>query len=246
MSRLADRRQLLGQIDALARRAEESSALADHSIHQQRAFSLLETAGRSGAFDLEREDPKLRDRYGRNVNGQSVLLARRLIEHGVPFVSVFWQAPRVEGEKQCPGWDTHYNNFHCLRRYLLPELDLAYSALLEDMQTRGLLEETLVVLFSEMGRRPKIGDPRPGGENGRDHWVHCQTVMLAGGGVRGGFVFGRSDERASYPVSHPVGPEDLAATIYHALGIEDLTATTPDGRRFSLLEEGRPMRELFG
>jgi arylsulfatase A-like enzyme len=128
---------------------------------------------------------------------------------------------------------------------LLPYLDRAFSALIEDLAQRGLLDETLVVLMSEMGRKTRIGDPRPGGSNGRDHWVHCQTVLFAGGGIKPGFVLGASDNTASYPVDRPVGPEDLAATIYHALGIDDLTAQTRDGRQINLSEDGEPMRELF-
>src|SRR5581483_1310135 len=141
---------------------------------------------------------------------------------------------------------THANNFYCLKTYLLPYLDRGFSALIEDLAQRGMLEDTLVVLMSEMGRQTRIGDRRPGGANGRDHWVHCHTVFLAGGGVRPGYIFGASDNTASYPVDRPVGPEDLAATIYHALGITDLTAPNREGRILNLLEDGEPMRELFG
>lgn len=134
---------------------------------------------------------------------------------------------------------------HCLKTYRLPYLDQAFSALIEDLSQRGMLDETLVVLMSEMGRKTRIGDPRSGGQNGRDHWVHCQTVLLAGGGIKRGFVLGASDSTASYPVDRPTGPEDLAATIYHALGINDLMAQTREGRVIHLLEDGEPMHELF-
>jgi hypothetical protein len=244
LSRLGSRRELLGQLDGLSARADQA-ALAEYDTHQARAFSLLESAGRSGAFDLSEEPDAVRDRYGRDVNGQSILMARRLVEAGVPFVSVFWQAKR-NNEEKCYGWDTHANNFHCLKTYLLPYLDRSYSALLDDLHERGLLDETLVVLMSEMGRTPKVGDPRPGGHNGRAHWVHCQTVMLAGAGARGGLVHGASDKVSAYPVQNAVGPENLAATIYDAMGITDLTALTRDGRQFNLVEHGEPMHELFG
>jgi hypothetical protein len=244
LDRLQDRRTLLRRFDESRRLLDQRGQLETYDQHQSRAFSLLTSAVNGGAFDLDREPAALRERYGKDVNGQSLLLARRLVEGGVPFVSVQWQARRNE-EAKCSGWDTHRNNFHCLKTFLLPYLDVGFSAFIEDMAQRRLLDDTLVVLMSEMGRQPKVGDPRPGGSNGRDHWVHCHTVLFAGGGVRRGFVLGASDRTASYPIDRPVGPEDLAATIYHALGITDLTASTRDGRVIHLLEDGEPMRELF-
>ncbi|MFN4260732.1 MAG: DUF1501 domain-containing protein [Gemmataceae bacterium] len=245
LSRLGDRQALLRQFDGQRRLLDQHAGVVAFDRHQERAFSLLGSAVSGGAFDLEREPAAIRDRYGDDVNGQSMLLARRLVEAGVPFVSVFWQA-RGNPEVLCSGWDTHRNNFHCLKTYLLPYLDVGFSALIEDMAQRGLLADTLVVLMSEMGRKTRIGDRRAGGENGRDHWVHCQTILLAGGGVRPSFVLGASDQTASYPTERPVGPEDLAATIYHALGITDLTARARDGQQFNLLDDGEPMHELFG
>lgn len=242
LDRLDARRNLLGHLDRLDRSLERSGQT--HDQHHQRAFRMLSNSVRGGAFDLAREPQQIRARYGDDVNGQSMLMARRLVENGVPFVSVQWQ-PRRNREELCSGWDTHRNNFHCLRTYLLPYLDQAFSALIDDLTQRGLLDETLVVLMSEMGRKTRIGDPRSGGENGRDHWVHCHTVLLAGGGVKRGFVLGASDSTASYPLDRPTGPEDLAATIYHALGITDMSAQTRDGRPIHLLEDGEPMRELF-
>jgi hypothetical protein len=244
LSRLADRHGLLRQLDQERRRLDREVGLREFDRHQDRAFGLLGSAVAGGAFDLEREPVAMRQRYGDDVNGQSMLLGRRLVEAGVPFVSVFWQ-PRRNKAELCSGWDTHRNNFHCLKTYLLPYLDVGFSALIEDLAQRGLLDETLVVLMSEMGRKTRIGDPRSGGANGRDHWVHCQTVLLAGGGIRPSFVFGASDRTASFPVDRPVGPEDLAATIYDAMGITDLTARSREGQQFNLLEDGEPMRELF-
>ncbi len=179
----------------------------------------------------------------------SLLLARRLVEAGVPFVTVFWKENEAIAKKckSAGGWDTHGNNFQCLRENLLPEFDHAYSALVEDLAGRGLLDQTLLLLTSEMGRKPRIGDPRSGGTTGagRDHWTHCMSVVLAGGGIRGGQVHGASDRRAEYPAHRPVTPAHIARTVYHAMGIEDLAARDQDGRVFNLLDEGEPLRELF-
>ena len=146
-------------------------------------------------------------------------MARRLVEAGVPFVSVFWKED-LELDKLCKsggGWDTHGNNFGCLRDRLLPEFDRAFAALLDDLHQRGMLESTLVVVNSEMGRKPRIGDGRSGGlaGAGRDHWTNCMSVLLAGGGIRGGQTHGSSDRLGAYPADHPVGPEDIARTMFH-------------------------------
>ncbi len=240
-SRLQERRSLLERFER--DRPLESSAEA-YGRHHQRAYSLLSSAVRAGAFDLNREPRRVRERYGNEFNCQSMLMARRLVEAGVPFVSVNWKR-NPSDIPGCSGWDTHRANFRCLKNYLLPLLDQGYSALIEDLDQRGLLDETLVVLVSEMGRTPRIGDPRPGGFDGRDHWVHCQTAILAGGGIGRGHILGSSDRTAAYPLTRAVGPEDLAATIYHALGITDLMGQTREGRQVHLLESGEPMHELF-
>src|SRR5262249_1670183 len=158
------------------------------------------------------------------------------------FVSVFWMEDPKLNElcKSGGGWDTHGNNFHCLRHHLLPEFDRCFSALLDDLHARGLLERTLVLVNSEMGRQPRGGDPPPGGVKGagRDHWTHCMSVLFAGGGIRGGRTYGASDKVAAYPADRAVAPEDVAKTVYHAMGIEDLEATDREGRPFQLLAEG--------
>src|SRR5690606_1737627 len=135
----------------------------------------------------------------------------------------------------------------CLQEFLLPEFDRAFSALVEDLAGSGLLDETLLLVTSEMGRKPKVGDPRSGGESGagRDHWTHCMSVLLAGGGIRGGQTYGSSDRRAEYPADRPVTPAHIAHTVYHAMGLEDLQFTGREGRVLNLLDEGRPLRELF-
>ena len=180
----------------------------------------------------------------------SLLAARRLVEAGVPFITVFWRGNPEKLHKKCAsggGWDTHGNNFNCLKEDLLPEFDRCFSALNEDLANRGLLDETLVLVTSEMGRQPKIGDRRSGGVKGagRDHWTHCLTDVLAGGGVRGGQVFGSSDRFAEYPANKPVTPADIAKTVFHAMGIDDLTASDKQDRPYDLLPEGAPIRELF-
>ena len=179
----------------------------------------------------------------------SLLMARKLVEAEVPFITVFWKE-NTKLNKKCRsagGWDTHGNNFNCLKENLLPEFDQAYSALLEDLARRDLLDQTLVMVNSEMGRRPKIGDRRSGGVSGagRDHWTALQSVLLAGGGIRGGQTYGRSDKNAEYPAELPVGPEDVTKTVYHAMGIHDLHAMDEQDRPFNLLEEGRALTELF-
>ena len=185
--RMADRRGLLAAIEAEARRVEGSSAQL-YTRQQQRAFSLLTSTRARDAFDFQQEPESIRSRYGKSINSNSFLMARRLVEAGVPFVSVFWKEdPALD--KLCKsggGWDTHGNNFGCLRDRLLPEFDRAFAALLDDLHLRGMLESTLVVVNSEMGRKPRIGDVRSGGVGGagRDHWTNCMSVLLAGGGIR--------------------------------------------------------------
>jgi uncharacterized protein (DUF1501 family) len=245
--RLQSRRELLRAIDGAARQADR--AAQTFGRQQAKAFALLSAARNKGAFDLGREPPALRDRYGPTVNGMSMLLARRLAEAGVPFITVFWKEdPKLADRcKSGGGWDTHGNNFGCLREHLLPEFDRAFSALLADLHDRGLLGETLVMVNSEMGRKPRVGDVRSGGVSGagRDHWTECMSVLLAGGGVRGGQVYGSSDKVGAYPADKPVAPEDVTKTVYHAMGITDLEATDREGRPFHLLPEGRALTELF-
>jgi len=220
------------------------------SRHQSRAFSLLTSAATTTAFDVASEPESIRQRYGQTVNGMSLLAARRLVEAEVAFVTVFWKEDLEGLNAKCAsagGWDTHKSNFDCLRDDLLPEFDRAFSALIEDLAQRGLLDTTLILVTSEMGRTPKIGDPRSGGVYGagRDHWTHCQTNLLAGGGVRGGQTYGSSDKIAAYPADRPVTPADVTKTVYHAMGIHDLVAHSNDGRPYSLLDEGAVMRDLF-
>jgi hypothetical protein len=247
--RLLKRNELLQSIDAVRRDFEKHAADATWSRQEQRAVSLLLSSSATLAFDVSREPAKLRQRYGETVNGMSLLLARRLVEAGVPFITVFWMENERLADrcKSAGGWDTHGNNFNCLKDYLLPEFDRGYSALIEDLAERSLLGQTLLLVTSEMGRKPKIGDPRSGGVSGagRDHWTHCLTDLLAGGGIRGGQTFGASDRYAEYPADRPVTPADITRTVYHAMGIENLEAQDRQNRPYNLLADGRPITELF-
>src|SRR5207245_2480981 len=189
---------------------------------QQRAFALLTSAEARAAFDLGREDPRLLDRYGRTLFGSSTLIARRLVEAGCRFVNVTWDLFWDRVQINYDAWDTHTRNFHILRDHNLPQFDATYTALLEDLHDRGLLDETLVVVMSEMGRTPRIN-----GNGGRDHWTFCFSTFLAGGGIRGGTVYGESDAQAAYVKDRPASTADVCATIYEALGIDPDT-TVPD------------------
>jgi uncharacterized protein (DUF1501 family) len=247
--RLQGQRQLLNALDR-AQRLSEHAATRDYTIQQRKAYELLTSRQAKAAFDLRAEPESSRARYGHGINSMTMLLARRLVEAGVPFVTVFWKGSE-EVNRLCNsggGWDTHGNNFNCLKDRLLPEFDRPFAALLDDLHQRGMLDETLVLVSSEMGRRPRIGDPRSGGVYGagRDHWTACMSTLLAGGGIRGGQTYGTSDRRAEYPHDNPVAPEDIARTVFHAMGIDDLSAVDRQGRPFHLMEEGAPLVGLFG
>ncbi len=249
-SRLRDRQTLLGSLEDADQALERSFATTNYSRQQAKAFSILCSPQAKAAFDVSREPESIRRRYGSELNATSMLLARRLIEADVPFVTLFWKSDYEEEKRLgclAGGWDTHYDNFGCLRKLLLPKFDRPFATLLADLAERGLLEETLVIVTGEMGRKPKIGDPRSGGVKGagRDHWTHCMSVLLAGGGVQGGQTYGSSDKTGAYPADRPVEPEDIARTIYYAMGIEDLTATDPDGKPFELMSDGEPLTGLF-
>jgi hypothetical protein len=245
---LSNRLELLGALDQLHQGVEQTPPLHTFGQQQQRALSLLLSAQMTQAFDVAREPVAVRERYGNTVNGMSLLLARRLVESGVPFVTVFWmENPAIASQcNSAGGWDTHGNNFNCLRNHLLPEFDRGFSALIDDLHQRGLLQQTLLLVTSEMGRKPRVGDPRSGINGaGRDHWTSCMSVLLAGGGVHGGQHFGSSDARAEYPDRNPVAPEDITKTVYYAMGIADLEAQDAQGRPYNLLAEGSPITELF-
>ena len=234
LDRLQQRNNLLQQFET-QRRTVDNQAAQVHDRMRQRALSLVTSEAMRTALDIRRESPALRDRYGRHLFGQSSLMGRRMIEAGARFVTVLWDAP--DGYS----WDSHRNSTD-VRNHLLPGLDQALSALLVDLETRGLLDETLVVCLGEIGRTP-----RGNAQWGRDHWSYCFPALLAGAGIRGGVAYGRSDRQAGYPVEHPVSPADLAATIFHALGIDpELRIRDAQGRPVPLVDGGSVLERLFG
>jgi hypothetical protein len=247
--RMDDRRELLRALDTARRDLDHEAQAANYVRQQEKAFALLSSSATTGAFDIAKEPLAVRERYGNHINGTSLLMARRLVQAGVPFVTVFWKEDESTA-KQCKsagGWDTHGDNFNCLKKHLLPKFDQSFSALMEDLAQTGLLEDTLVLVTSEMGRMPKVGDRRSSGVAGagRDHWTACMSVLMAGGGIQGGREIGATDARAEYPAHRPIDPADVVKTVYHAMGVTDLEATDPLGRPFNLLEEGKPLTELF-
>jgi hypothetical protein len=242
--RLDDRRALLTAVDAQLRRIE-SANVAVMDRQYRRSFDLINSAVGKGAFDLDAEPPEVRERYGLNPHGLSVLQARRLVERGVPLVTVFWPNDGIKNVSVY--WDTHSRNFVDLRERLMPVADQAFSALLDDLQDRGLLDETLVVWTGEFGRTPKIGQRNSdagAGKDGRDHWPNCFSTVLAGGGVRGGVVYGASDKHAAYPAANAVAPVDLVATLYHCLGVPPELALTDHENRPQVVCPGQVIAEI--
>jgi hypothetical protein len=241
IDRLKTRRTLLQQIDDKLRQTEAQTTLGSFDRTQQRAFGVLTSAGVRATFDLDHEDPRLLDRYGRTLFGHSTLLARRLVEAGVRFVNVTWDLFWDRIQIDYDAWDTHTKNFSILRDNKLPGLDQTYTALMQDLQDRGLLDETLIVVMSEMGRTPKIN-----GSAGRDHWTYCYSVMFAGAGIRGGTVYGASDAQAAFVKDRPVSTADICATIYECLGIDPETPVHDrSGRPVPVAHGGRPIRDIL-
>ncbi len=247
--RILSRNGLLETLDRDRNQLEQFAAAHTWKKQQARALELLLSAGTTDAFSLDGESEATIERYGKNINGMSLLMARRLVEAGVPFITVFWKGDTSLNKKckSAGSWDTHGNNFGCLKEDLLPMFDQGYSALLEDLEQRGLLKETLVMVTSEMGRKPKIGDPRSGGESGqgRDHWTYCLTDVLAGGGIRGGQAYGSTDRLGEFPADLACSPADVTATVYKAMGINDLSIQDSEGKVYSLLEHGKPLESLL-
>jgi hypothetical protein len=236
--RLSDRQSLLAAVDAQRLELDREAAVEGLDRHRQRALALLADRRTQQAFDLTTADPRTLDRYGRNLFGFSLLLARQLVEAGVNLIQVNL------GNNET--WDTHQAAFPNLRDHLLPPTDRAVSALLDDLHDRGLLDSTLIVMAGEFGRTPRIS-VLPGVHlPGRDHWGAVQTVFFAGGGVRGGTVIGSSDRNGGYPATSPQTPENLAATIYEALGIPRTGAWHDPSQRPHLVYHGDPIAGLVG
>jgi uncharacterized protein (DUF1501 family) len=231
-ARVNNRKWLLSQIDQQFRNIDANNEFATVDTSYEKAYDLMRSAVAGKAFDIESESETTRNRYGRTPVGQGCLLARRLVEAGVRFVTV---------TKGWLNWDTHGRNFTTLEKLLLPELDLAYSALLEDLHQRGLLESTLVVLMGEFGRTPEVN-----ADAGRDHWSKAFSIVVAGGGVKGGQVLGATDAKAAEVTRDPYQVEDLMATIYDRVGI-DFTREyeTPVGRPVKLSNGGQVISKLL-
>jgi hypothetical protein len=227
----AGRRQaLLEAVDDLARAVEGNDQVATYDEFRQRAAAMILSPEARSAFAIHQESDRLRDRYGRTTFGQSCLLARRLVERGVRFITV-----------NNGGWDHHAHIFKNLD-IRLPEFDAALSAFLEDMHTRGLLTDTLIAVYGEFGRSPKINP-----DGGRDHWAPAASLLFAGAGVRGGNVVGSTDKQGGYVTRRPVAPADVAFTLFDCLGIDPRKQIrAPDGRPIEILDQGETIKELFG
>lgn len=210
--RLSKRRSLLNQFDGAVRHLESQRSVQTFNNSTDQAFDLLSGSKARRAFNISEESDATRDRYGRTKFGQSVLLSRRLVEAGVPLVQVNWQ--RIEDKENNGSWDTHKAHNASLKDFLMPIMDQTYSALIEDLEERGMLEDTLVAWIGEFGHTPKFN-----ARAGRDHWGNVFSCAFAGGGVQGGVVHGESDGHAAYPTSGRVAPRDIAATIFHCLGL---------------------------
>jgi hypothetical protein len=249
-ARLEERRSLIAEL-------EGAGGSLQHQRYAERAYELLASPTVRRALDISHEDPRTREKYGffpapvstgegggggngaelgqaRQMRGQNLLMARRLVEAGVPFVNVY------DFKQQGANWDAHFRVFNQHRTHLLPAFDQGMSALIEDLDARGLLDTTLVIALGEFGRTPRIN-----GEGGRDHWPHCYSVFLAGGGVKGGYVHGSSDRLGALPATNPVTPGDLAATIFWRFGIDPATEIRDLAGRPYRIADGEPLQELF-
>lgn len=239
LDQLSRRKSLLDQLDR-QQRAVDSAGARSLSRQQQMAFNLLTSSRANRALDLEREPTAIRERYGRSLFGQAALAARRLVEHDVQVVTVFWD----EFVEANSAWDTHNHQVSRLKDSLLPGFDQAFSALVRDLEERGMLEDTLVAVLTEHGRTPKL-NTEPGG--GREHWSWSYCNLFAGGGIRGGTLLGASDKQAAFPREHPVSPKDVLCTIYHLLGIDAHHTHLKDreGRPLPVLPEGQLLKSLL-
>lgn len=237
--RLNDRQSLQALMNQRIDSWQASSSVNRWTTWQSKAMELLRSGAAQDAFAIEKEPEAMRERYGRNRFGQSVLLARRLVEAGVSLVQVNWTRWEYD-DNVAPAWDTHAKNAERLKTALMPPMDQAYSALLEDLDERGMLDETLVVWMGEFGRSPKHN-----AAGGRDHWGHVFSAALAGGGVQGGAVHGRSDRQGAYPLDGRVEPQDLMATIFHCLGIAPDTELHDRLGRPQAATNGKPISAIL-
>jgi hypothetical protein len=235
--RFEERRSLLQQMNQHYDGLQRSGALEAQTANTQKAFELLSGSAARKAFDLNDETPALRDRYGRHRVGQSLLLARRLVEAGVSLVQVNWT--RIKGALNQGGWDTHAKHAEACKTFLMPMMDQCFSTLLEDLSERGLLDETLVVWFGEFGHTPRIN-----GAAGRDHWGHVFSIALAGGGIKGGVVYGASDKIGGFPMEGRVSGADIIATVFHCLGYTPETELLDTQNRPIPISRGEVIRAI--
>lgn len=236
VERTTGRAQLLGSLDQLSRKLDAGGTMHSMDQYQQEALAMILGGNAGEAFDIEKESDKIRDRYGRGPWGHYSLMARRLVESGVRFVTV-----------DMPHWDTHANLKSSLE-VRLPVLDQAVSGLIQDLDERGLMDEVLVVIMGEFGRTPKLNKGLPGRPvPGRDHWGQAMSVVMAGGGLKMGQIVGATNPKGEHPIERPLRPDDVLATIYHVLGIDPKGITFPDysGRPVHLLDNGKPIAELI-
>ena len=242
--RLASRKSLLECVDEVFAETHRTASVETMNANQQKAFNLVLSEESRAAFDLAQEPAAMHDRYGRHEMGQVLLLSRRLVEAGVRFVTANAVSnPKNTRLSPFQIWDTHFDHFRLYNDNLMPELDQSLSALIEDLESRGLLAETLLLIAGEFGRTPNINSAKDGG---RDHWSKAYSVMLAGGGIRGGQVYGATDKNAAEVKDLPVSPDDLAATLYEALGIpHDLPLKDMKGQPHRI-SDGQPIWPLFG
>ena len=243
--RLAGREALRRRLDRGLERLAAHPGVAALDRYRQRALALLTSDQTRRAFDLGREPGRLRERYGRHRYGQALLLARRLVEAGVRLVTVYWGG-KVNNPD--PHWDTHFNNNRRLKEELLPPFDQCFSVFLDDLHARGLLATTLVLAMGEFGRTPRFGQFTGNGvnETGRDHWAACYSILVAGGKAGGGRVLGKSDRIAAYPAEDPYPPQDVQATVLHALGVDPATVVRDAFGRSVPLSTGKVRPALFG
>ena len=232
IQRVTDRQSLLSDLNKQQGRLERTAAGNRMKSEQEQAYNILTSRRLADAFEVQKESEQVREKYGRHTTGQSLLLARRLVEVGVPVVQV------NIGNAQ--NWDNHGNIFPTLKDRLLPPLDKGLAALLTDLEERGMLEDTFVVLIGEFGRTPKVNN-----KAGRDHWGPCFSALFAGGGVQGGRVIGESDPHGGYPVKKPFSPEDFGATVYSVLGIDPESEIRDRFDRPLRLNSGSVISELF-
>ncbi len=231
LGRLENRRNLLSTVDSLRRESDQSGLMDGLDAFTRKAFEMVTSPAAQKAFNISEEDAKLRDSYGRTNLGQNMLMARRLVEAGVTFVTV-----------DAGGWDTHANNFESLKKNKLPEFDQAWSGLVQDLHARGMYENTLVLVWGEFGRTPRVNT-----NAGRDHWPGAMSVVVAGGGLKMGQAIGTTDPKAEYPKDRPISPEDVLSTMYKVLGIDQNIAYENEAQRpVKILNSGTPIKELVG